>query len=76
MLGLVVPVVAELVTPLDDVLGRCHDGEREKEKGQEESFHSLVSNALRRERNMSLICCLPSTASAGHNFAHRRNGAA
>ena len=32
VLGLVVPVVAELVTPLDDVLGRCHDGEREKEK--------------------------------------------
>ena len=76
MLGLVVAVVAELVTPLDDVLGRCHGREGKKEKGQEESFHSLVSNDLRRERNMSLICCLPSAASAGHNFAHLRNGAA
>lgn len=26
VLGLVVPVVAELVTPLDDVLGCCHSG--------------------------------------------------
>ena len=32
MLGLVVAVVAELVTPLDDVLGRCHDGERERKR--------------------------------------------
>ena len=34
MLGLVVAVIAELVTPLDDVLGRCHDREGNKAKGQ------------------------------------------
>ena len=31
MLGLVVAVIAELVKPLDDVLGRCHDREGNKE---------------------------------------------
>ena len=68
VLGLVVAVVAELVTPLDDVLGCCHGREVNKEEtGGVVSFLGLKCFA--EGRNMSWICCLPSTASAGNNFA-------
>ena len=65
----------ELVSDLYAVLGCCHGGNGKKEQGQkEESFHCLFSSASRNQRNMSRICFCPSTASAGHNFAHRIKG--
>ena len=56
MLGLVVAVVAELITPLDDVLGCCHGREGKKEQGQKKkSFHCLFSiQSFKRSRSVLL----------------------